>query len=107
MPLAPLLLQPLVENAVKYGLEPQIDGGEIVITASRDADGFMLSVRDDGVGLGNASTAKNGAGAGMKNVRDRLTSLYGDLATLTISAIDNVGGGEHGTIATIRIKDKV
>ena len=104
MPLAPLLLQPLVENAVKYGLEPKIDGGEIVVSAARDADGFVVSVRDDGVGIGAASTAKAGAGTGMKNVRDRLASLYGDRATLNISAIDNVGGGEHGTIATIRIR---
>ena len=106
MPLAPLLLQPLVENAVKYGLEPKIDGGEIVVLATRNADGFVLSVRDDGVGLGHASTAKAGAGTGMKNVRDRLASLYGERATLTVSAMDNLGDGEHGTIATIRIKDK-
>ncbi len=104
MPLAPLLLQPLVENAVKYGLEPKIEGGEIVVKASRDTDGFVLSVRDDGVGLGNASTAKAGAGTGMKNVRDRLASLYGDRATLNISAIDDLGDGQHGTIATIRIR---
>ncbi len=102
-PLAPLLLQPLVENAVKYGLEPKIDGGEIVIRAARDGDDFVVSVHDDGVGIGNASTAKTGAGMGMKNVRDRLASLYGDRATLTIEAID---APNHGTVATIRIKEK-
>ena len=106
MPLAPLLLQPLVENAVKYGLEPKIDGGEIVVSASRNADAFVLNVRDNGVGIGNVSTAQAGAGMGMKNVRDRLASIYGDRATLSISAIDNLGDGEHGTIATIRINDK-
>ena len=105
MPLAPLLLQPLVENAVKYGLEPKIEGGEIVVSAARDADGFVLSVRDDGVGIGNVSTAKPGAGTGMKNVRDRLASLYGDRATLTIEAINHSDPREHGTLATIRIRD--
>jgi sensor histidine kinase YesM len=103
-PLAPLLLQPLVENAVKYGLEPKIDGGEIVIRAARDGDDFVVSVHDDGVGIGNASTAKAGAGTGMKNVRDRLASLYGDRATLTIDAVYEP---DHGTIATIRIKEKL
>jgi sensor histidine kinase YesM len=103
MPLAPLLLQPLVENAVKYGLEPKIDGGEIVIHATRDGGDFVVSVRDDGVGIGNASTAKAGAGSGVKNVRDRLVSLYGDRAALTIEAVTE---GNHGTVATIRIKEK-
>jgi sensor histidine kinase YesM len=103
-PLAPLLLQPLVENAVKYGLEPKIDGGEIVIRAARDGSDFVLSVCDDGVGIGNASTAKPGAGTGMRNVRDRLASLYGDRATLTIEAI---GQPNYGTTATIRIKEKL
>jgi sensor histidine kinase YesM len=103
-PLAPLLLQPLVENAVKYGLEPKIDGGEIVIRAAREGSYFIVSVRDDGVGIGNASTAKAGAGTGMKNVRDRLASLYGDRATLTIEAIAEP---DQGTTATIRIKEKL
>jgi signal transduction histidine kinase len=102
-PLAPLLLQPLVENAVKYGLEPKIEGGEIVIRAARDGNEVVLSVVDDGVGIGQVSTAKSGAGTGMKNVRDRLASLYGNRATLSVDAL---GERDHGTIATIRIKDQ-
>ena len=102
-PLAPLLLQPLVENAVKYGLEPKVEGGEIVIRAVRDGGDFVLSVTDDGVGIGHASTAKTGAGTGMKNVSDRLASLYGNRATLSIEPL---GARDQGTIATIRITDK-
>jgi sensor histidine kinase YesM len=104
MPLAPLLLQPLVENAVKYGLEPQLEGGEIVIRASRDSTGFVVSVQDDGVGLGNASTAQAGTGTGMKNVRDRLASLYGDRASLRVEALSS---GQRGTAATIHIREKL
>ena len=103
-PLAPLLLQPLVENAVKYGLEPKIEGGEIVIRAVREDGGIVLSVADDGVGIGHTSTAKAGAGTGMNNVRDRLASLYGSRATLSIDAL---GARDHGTIATIRIKEEI
>lgn len=104
MPLAPLLLQPLVENAVKYGLEPQVEGGEIMIRASRDGSVFVVSVQDDGVGIGNASTAQAGTGTGMKNVRDRLASLYGDRATLDVEALAT---GHRGTVATIRIREKL
>ncbi len=102
-PLAPLLLQPLVENAVKYGLEPKIEGGEIVIYAAREDSDIVISVRDDGIGIGHASTAKAGSGTGLKNVRDRLTSLYGSRASLTI---EPVGERDHGTIATLRIAEK-
>ena len=102
IPLAPLLLQPLVENAVKYGIEPKIDGGEIVIRVVREDAHVVLCVTDDGIGIGHSSTAKAGAGAGMKNVRDRLASLYGDRATLNITAISGIN---EGSIAIIRIRD--
>jgi sensor histidine kinase YesM len=104
-PLAPLLLQPLVENAVKYGLEPKIEGGEIVIRAKRDGSDIVLTVTDDGVGIGHASTAKAGAGTGMNNVRDRLASLYGNRAALSIEA-QGAGALNQGSIATIRIAEK-
>ena len=103
-PLAPLLLQPLVENAVKYGLEPKIEGGEIVIRAAREGGDIVLSVADNGVGIGHTSTAKAGAGTGMNNVRDRLASLYGNRAMLSIAAL---GARDYGTIATIRIKEEI
>jgi signal transduction histidine kinase len=96
---APLLLQPLVENAIKYGLEPKIEGGEVRIEAERvqtpEGDAVRIRVIDDGVGLQAASTAKRrpgasvsaaGSGTGMANVRGRLQTLFGANATLSIAS---------------------
>ncbi len=88
-PLAPLLLQPLVENAIKYGLEPKIEGGTITIRASLHAGRVRVMVQDDGVGLHAASTARkpptSGSGTGLKNVLARLQSTRGENATLSIA----------------------
>jgi hypothetical protein len=70
----PMLLQPLVENAVRHGLEPKIEGGEIFITAVRDHDRLRLEVAD--TGLGFSSFTPNGVG--LANVRERLNLLFGD-----------------------------
>jgi two-component sensor histidine kinase len=88
-PLAPLLLQPLVENAIKYGLEPKIEGGTITIRASRQGHRIRVVVQDDGVGTHQASTARkpapNGSGTGLKNVLARLQSTRGESATLVLA----------------------
>lgn len=85
-PFAPLLLQPLVENAVKYGLEPKIEGGIVAIRVTRGPDAIRIDVLDDGVGLHAKSTARSGAGMGIKNIRERLNSLYGERAVLEVAA---------------------
>lgn len=92
MAFAPLLLQPLVENAIKYGLEPKIEGGMITIRVERLAgtDGrIRISVIDDGAGLNPSSQArrgpKSGSGTGMQNVRARLANVFGAGATLSIA----------------------
>ena len=88
-PLAPLLLQPLVENAIKYGLEPKIEGGTITLRASLTAGRVRIEVRDDGVGPHTTSTARkspsSGSGTGLKNVLARLQSTRGESATLVLS----------------------
>jgi two-component sensor histidine kinase len=88
-PFTPLLLQPLVENAIKYGLEPKIEGGTITLRARREGARIVLEVQDDGIGLGGASTArkpaKGGSGTGLVNVRARLQSTFGESATLSIA----------------------
>ncbi len=88
-PLVPLLLQPLVENAIKYGLEPKIEGGTITIRASLHAGRVRVVVQDDGVGLKSVSTARKpktgGSGLGLKNVLARLQSSRGESATLSIA----------------------
>jgi len=79
--LPPLLLQPLVENAIKHGIEPAIDGGEIGVQAQLRGDELLLSVSDSGVGLSSSAPE----GVGLSNVRARLASLYGKEARLTLS----------------------
>jgi sensor histidine kinase YesM len=99
-PFAPLLLQPLLENAIKYGLEPKIEGGTITVKA-RELDGrITITVEDDGLGLGQPSSARKssptGAGTGLKNIEARLRSTFGTDATLTLR---NLTAGATGSIA--------
>jgi hypothetical protein len=84
--LPPALLQPLVENAVKHGLEPKIDGGAIDIAARvRDA-ALELVVADTGAGFGAASAPLGGSTSlGLANLRARLATLYGGAASLVIA----------------------
>ena len=90
--LPPLLLQPLVENALKHGIEPAVNGGEILIEARREKDSLYLRVTDTGVGL-NAGSPE---GVGLANVRGRLNSLYGDQGRLALYNHD-----PHGVVAEI------
>lgn len=77
----PLLVQPLVENAIKHGLEPTVAGGRVRV-AVRAADGALrIEVADDGRGF-EATTATSGVG--LTNLRERLAALYGERARLTI-----------------------
>lgn len=83
----PMLLQPLVENAVRHGIEPKIGGGSIGIRSILSEDSLRIEVRDTGVGLLN----KDGVGAGLANVRARLATLFGDKGRLSIHD-DRTGG---------------
>ena len=96
-PLPPLLLQPLVENAIKHGLEPQVAGGRIEVAARREGAMLVLTVRDSGAGLATAG-APAGSGFGLQQVRERLRALHGDAAALTLCADEN-----GGTRAEIRL----
>lgn len=90
-----MILQPLVENAVKHGLAPRGKAGRIEVAARRDDHVLELTVRDDGVGPGNPPSRR---GVGLSNARARLSELYGGLASLELSpALDG------GTIARLRI----
>jgi two-component system LytT family sensor kinase len=73
-----LLLQPLIENAVKYGVAPARRPVTIRITARVENDRLHIAVRDDGDG----AQAPNGTGVGLRNVRDRLAARFGDAAEL-------------------------
>ncbi len=91
-----LLLQPLVENSIKHGLEPKVEGGRVTVTARRDGNTLTLRVADTGVGTANAS-AKVG-GFGLTQVRERLATLYGAAAALEFEA-----GEGQGACATTRL----
>ena len=93
----PLLLQPLVENAIKHGLEPHVDGGTLNVTATRRGAQLLLEVSDSGAGLTSASElAGIGTGFGLSQVRERLAQRYGDAASFSLQA--RVGGGSIATL---------
>jgi two-component sensor histidine kinase len=79
-PLAPMLLQPLVENAIKHGLEPKIEGGHLRVSLERRGPGMLATIEDDGMGF----RPKAGSGVGLSNLRERLAVLYDGDAHLRI-----------------------
>ena len=84
----PLLLQPLVENAIRHGLEPKVDGGAVHIAASVDGTRLTITIEDDGMGSA-APTRPGPAGTGMalENIRARLQTRYGDNANIVLESI--------------------
>jgi hypothetical protein len=94
----PLLLQPLVENAIQHGLEPHVDGGCLLVSAAREGDMLVLGVRDTGVGLDPARGTDTRFG--LQQVRDRLATLYGPAASLVLEPATDAQGG---TVARVRI----
>jgi LytS/YehU family sensor histidine kinase len=90
-PLAPMLLQPVVENAIRHGLEPKIEGGFVTLKAKRLNDDIHVTVEDNGLGFKPSESA----GIGLDNLRERLAVLYDTKATLTIAE------RSPGTLVTI------
>src|SRR5271167_741879 len=92
-----MILQPLVENALKHGLADKVEGGSIYIR-SRSADGrIVIEVEDDGVGMPvSGSSSSSGTGIGMVNISERLQVVYGDAAEITIESQP-----DHGTLVRL------
>ena len=90
------VLQPLIENAVRYAVAPRESGGSIVLEAERSGDLLRVSVVDDGPGMREASGSNGGAKIGLANTRDRLRELYGDRGRLELGPA--IGGGTRATI---------
>ena len=92
----PLLLQPLVENAVRHGIEPSIEGGRIDVTACCDGGQLRLVVEDTGIGFSSSAVGNDGpagnrgprgdGGFGLSQIRERLRTAYGDAASLVIES---------------------
>src|SRR5437773_380816 len=96
----PMMLQSLVENAIKHGLEPKAEGGSISVSAEVVHGKLAVAVADTGVGFAQAPTA--GTGTGLTNIRERLKLIYGDAAELRIAQ-----NSPSGTRVTIVVPYKV
>jgi LytS/YehU family sensor histidine kinase len=92
-PMPAMMVQTLVENAIKHGLEPRTGGGTVWIRARGDGDAVAVTVADHGDGF---STKTGGTGIGLKNVRERLRLRYGFDANLSVIA--NFPAGVAATI---------
>jgi two-component system LytT family sensor kinase len=97
-----MLLQPLVENCIKHGLSPKVEGGSIYLRSRLTDSRLIIEVEDDGVGMGGAqleeSSSRSGMGIGMANISERLQVLYGDTARMTIDSHEG-----KGTLIRIRL----
>ncbi len=108
----PLILQPLVENALRHGILPKEQGGKVVIAASREGGLVRISVQDDGVGMTqkqiemlfiealdpSEEAARKGAGIALQNVHARLIAIYGHEHGLKIESIPGQGTAISFTI---------
>ena len=92
----PMMIQSLVENAIKHGLEPKPEGGALKVRAEIVHGQLAVSVADTGLGFGRAATT--GTGIGLSNIRERLQLLYGSKATLTVAA-----NTPSGTVVTVAV----
>lgn len=92
----PMMLQSLVENSIKHGLEPKAEGGTLTLSADVANGNLRVTVAD--TGLGFAVGTQPGTGVGLSNVRERLAALYGSAAKLTIES-----NTPTGTIATVEV----
>jgi hypothetical protein len=91
-----MMIQSLVENAIKHGLEPKAEGGELAVSAEIVHGKLAVTVADTGLGFGKGDTA--GTGVGLANIRERLKLLYGDRASMVVA--DNT---PTGTVVTLTV----
>jgi two-component system LytT family sensor kinase len=97
-----MILQPLVENSIKHGISPKIDGGSVFLRSRLANRVLVVEVEDDGVGMDATtnilSSGHDGMGIGMANVAERLKVLYGDTATMSVDSQH-----EKGTLVRLRL----
>ena len=109
LPVPSMLLQPLIENSIKHGLEPRISGGTIILRSQIELGRLMIEVEDDGVGIApgrtHSSGVLQGTGIGLKNIRERLEVLFGDAALFDVTS--RPGRGTKVTLAIPISEDHV
>jgi two-component system, LytTR family, sensor kinase len=93
----PLILQPIVENAIRHGVAAVSTAGQVEVRAEVVGERLRLSVRDDGPGV-DAPSAQRGSGTGLRNTRERLAQIYNGSAEVRISS-----HASHGTTVTIEL----
>ena len=91
--LPPMLLQPVVENSIRHGLEPKVEGGLVRLQARRDGANVLVEISDSGVGFAPVTRG----GVGLTNLRDRLRLIYGDAASLVVG--EGARGGASVTMS--------
>ena len=94
----PMVLLTLVENALKHGVQPLVEGATVRIAATLQGDRLLLSVADTGAGMGSGS----GSGSGLANLRARLKALYGNAASLTLQVNE-----PRGVVANVSLPQVV
>ncbi|MFN3862110.1 MAG: histidine kinase [Roseateles sp.] len=92
----PMMIQGLVENAIKHGLEPKAEGGKLTVKAEIVHGKLAVTVADTGLGFGRAATS--GTGVGLANIRERLQLLHGNKAAVTVTE-----NQPSGTVVTITV----
>jgi len=97
-----LILQPLVENAIRHGVAPKVGKSRILVQAQRRGERILLTVEDDGIGLMQKQDkaefpgGADGGGVGLQNIRERLQTMYGSTARLSLASIQS--GGSRATL---------
>lgn len=91
-----LIVQPLVENAVRHGLAPRVREGSLVIRAVRDNEWTRIDVEDTGVGLPPGWSLHDATGTGLRNLASRLAAEFGDAAALHVGPREE--GGVRATV---------
>ncbi len=91
-----MMIQSLVENAIKHGLEPKAEGGKLSVRAEVNHGKLAVTVADTGLGFGKAATA--GTGVGLANIRERLQLVYGNKASMVVT--ENL---PTGTVVTLTV----
>lgn len=102
-PVPPLLLQPLVENAIRHGLEPRVEGGRIDVTARREGQTLRIDISDTGVGMAPfAERTDTDGGFGLAQVRERMASLPGGAGTVQLTSQPGQGTTVRLTLPLVR-----
>ena len=80
------MLISLVENSIKHGLEPTVNGGTITLEALHAGDALVVRITDTGMGIADGERPAAGHGVGLVNLRERLAALYGGRGAFTLAA---------------------